>query len=65
MGTPIKARDRLVAIAEVQSMLGVGKATIYRWIKQADFPRALKLGTQVRRWRRADIEQWVASRDHS
>jgi predicted DNA-binding transcriptional regulator AlpA len=65
MGTPIKARDRLVAIAEVQAMLGVGKATIYRWIEKADFPKALKLGPQVRRWRKGDIEQWVASRDHS
>lgn len=65
MASRIRARDRFMRIADVQSMLGVGKATIYRLIETSGFPRALKLGPQVRRWRMGDIEQWIASKENS
>lgn len=36
--------ERLLRLPEVVARLGVGRATIYSWIKQGKFPEPVKLG---------------------
>lgn len=62
MRTRISARDRLISIAEVMSILDVSRPTLYRWIASGRFPKAIALGPQVRRWLRSDVEKWVGSK---
>jgi prophage regulatory protein len=51
----------LITLDEVTKWLGAGETTIYRWMKEGTFPLSLMLGSKMRRWRRVDIEAWLAS----
>jgi len=62
MRTRISAKDRLISIAEVKSMLGVSRPTLYRWIASGRFPKAIALGPQVRRWLKSAVEKWLGSK---
>ena len=51
---------RLLGIDELSDLLGVPKASIYRWRSTNNYgPRAAKIGKHLR-WDPADVEQWVA-----
>ena len=55
--------DRIMRRAEVQQRVGVrGKSTIYRWVKNNEFPAPLALGGGAVGWRESDIDAWIASR---
>ncbi|MEG3078862.1 AlpA family phage regulatory protein [Halomonas sp. 5021] len=36
--------------------------TIWRWAREGDFPKPVKLSACCTRWRLGDIEAWEASR---
>lgn len=40
------------------------RKTIYRWRRELGFPAPRKFGNGVR-WRRADVDAWIASRETS
>ena len=48
--------------AQVASVLGVHRATLWRWIKRGDFPAPLQLGRNAIGFRQSDICDWLASR---
>lgn len=52
---------RLLPLTEIMKITGLRKSTIYKWIGEGNFPRALKLGTTCVRWRADEIEDWVNS----
>jgi len=43
---------------QLAARFGVGRATIWRWAKETDFPAPIKLGLAVTRWRLVDVEAW-------
>ena len=50
-------------IADVGAYLRVSKSTLYRMLKRVpDFPRPYRLSGTVLSWRRAEVEEWAASR---
>lgn len=64
---PMPARSRprsdspdgaLMRMVEVEEMVGLSAATIYRHIKAGRFPRPLKMGF-VSLWVRAEVEMWI------
>lgn len=48
----------LMRLVEVEEMVGLKTATVYRLIKDGKFPKQLKMGF-VSLWVRAEIEAWV------
>ena len=55
----------IVRIDEVIKMVGLSRTSIWRRIKDHDFPAPVLLGgpkTRAVGWRRADIEKWIANR---
>lgn len=48
----------LMRLVEVEEMVGLKTATVYRLIKDGKFPKQLKMGF-VSLWVRAEIETWV------
>lgn len=48
--------------AELIRLLGIPRTTLYRWVRQGDFPKPVKLGDRATGWHAADIEEWLASR---
>jgi prophage regulatory protein len=52
----------LLDLHQVESNLGISKATIYRLIAAGDFPKPIAVTSKARRWTRASIVDWIASR---
>lgn len=57
---------RIMRIAEVIETTGLSKTTIWRRVRDGEFPVPLKLGSLKTRsvgWREEDIEEWLDSLD--
>ena len=51
--------DRLLTAADVQAVVGLGHATIYRRIAAGTFPRPRRLSPGCVRWRLSAINAWL------
>jgi prophage regulatory protein len=49
----------LLDLREVSKLLGISPRAIWGWADAGTFPPPLELG-RLRRWRRVDIESWLA-----
>lgn len=55
----------LLDAAQVAEMLSLNKKTFYHLLKQdemADFPRPIKFGERLSRWKKNEVEEWVNAR---
>ena len=50
--------DTLLTIEDVIEILNVSRSTIYRWLKNGDFPQQHNIGPNTIRWRLSEIEEW-------
>ena len=50
---------------ELEKLFKVSPATIYRWIKEGNFPKPVRLGANMVRWKASDIEAWMTDRETS
>lgn len=50
----------LIDAAELARMLSISKPTIWRMRESGRLPEPLRVTSQAVRWRRADIEAWIA-----
>ena len=57
--------DRIVevylTVEEVAQRFNVSTDTIYRWKRDGDFPKAVKLSRGTTRWRLSEIEAWEST----
>ena len=53
--------DRLLRRNEVEAMIAVSTATLYKMIKEGRFPSAVHLGAGTVRWRLSEVQSWLAS----
>jgi prophage regulatory protein len=49
---------RLLKIAEVAQIVGLGHASIYRYMSEKRFPGSVKVGFRSVRWRIEDVLAW-------
>ena len=57
--------ERLMSLEDVAEMLGVPTSTLYQWRYRGIGPRGYRLANGRVRYRRADVEQWLAEQaDH-
>jgi prophage regulatory protein len=54
--------DTLLTIEEVAVRTRLSKPTIYKLIRQGDFPRQLRLCANKVAWLEREVEEWVAAR---
>ena len=57
--------DHLLTPRQVLDMVGISKATMYRFLRSGAFPAAVMLGERLPRWRLSEIEAWLESRPRS
>jgi predicted DNA-binding transcriptional regulator AlpA len=62
----VRETTRLLTVTELAAALGVHERTCWRLAAmaeagQGDFPRPLRIGPRVVRWRLADVEAYLAS----
>ena len=58
----MKKNNRFLKLKQVMSITGIGRSTIYFWMKQSLFPASIKLGERSIGWLEADIEGWMDER---
>ena len=51
--------EKYLNIKEIASRLGLGRDTLYRWIRAGKFPRGRHFGAS-HRWALSEIESWEA-----
>jgi len=49
-------------IEEVEKIVKLGKASIYRMAKQGEFPKPIKIGKRSSGWIESEIQQWLEDR---
>lgn len=49
-----------LSVDQVAKRFDVSKDSIWRWKRNGDFPKPVKLGGSTTRWRLSDIESWEA-----
>ena len=49
---------RFLRIPDVVKKTGLGKSTIWLWVKEGKFPKPIKLSSRVTVWEESNIEQW-------
>lgn len=55
-------RERLLRIAEVESMVGLKKSSLYAAIRQGGFPAPVKLSRRAVCWPASAIDAWIKER---
>ena len=50
--------DRLLRLAQVIEIAGIGKTMIYRLMRQQKFPQPFKPGGYASRWSESEVEAW-------
>ena len=53
----------MLSASEVAEMLGVSSVTLWRLRKRRDFPKGMKVSERCFRWRKSQIEDWLAARE--
>ena len=48
---------------QLEKLFKVSQATIYRWIKEGNFPKSVRLGPNMVRWKASDIQEWMDKKE--
>ena len=51
--------EKLLNIKEVCRIVGLKKSIIYLYIQQNKFPKAIKIGKKLSRWKLSDVRRWI------
>jgi prophage regulatory protein len=51
----------LVRLSDVCKLVGLSRSSIYSRIREGTFPAAVKLSDHCVRWRREELEGWIAN----
>jgi prophage regulatory protein len=53
---------RLLRLPQVIEITGLGRDTIYRYVRDGRFPQQRRIGERASGWREDEIRAWVDSR---
>ena len=54
--------ERILRLAEVKLRTGLGRSTIYFFIKKGQFPKPINLGMRSVGWPESEISSWIQTR---
>lgn len=53
--------NRLLCVEECSNLLGISRATVWRWVRDGRLPQPISMG-RLRRWRKSDITSFINGR---
>lgn len=59
-GEPAIDRSKFLRLPEVMALTGMSRSTLYERIRTDGFPRQIRLGERMSRWREEDVRTWMA-----
>ncbi|WP_187647227.1 helix-turn-helix transcriptional regulator [Nitrosophilus labii] len=51
--------ERLLTIQQVTEIVGFKKPTIYKYIREQNFPKPIKTGNRASRWSYQEVMEWI------
>ena len=54
--------SNIIRLSQVKNKIGLGRSTIYAFIKAGNFPKPINLGLRSVGWLESDIDGWIQSR---
>ncbi|MCE2747158.1 MAG: AlpA family phage regulatory protein [Burkholderiales bacterium] len=51
----------LLQTAALCAHLGMNSSTLWRWIRERNFPKPIEVGSKTRMWRTAEVDAWLNS----
>ena len=61
---PALHAQRLIRLAEVSTMVGLGRSSLYRYVSEGRFPAPIKVGFRSVRWKLSEVLAWRAKISH-
>ena len=58
----MNVNDRLLRRRQVEEITGLSRSSIYRLMRNGDFPSPVRVGPSAVRWKASDISAWLESR---
>lgn len=62
MNNAEKGIPALAATKQVAHALGIGRTTLWAWVKSGKFPKPIKLGNHRIAWLWSDVHSWLEAR---
>ena len=59
----IEFKKPLLIRQEIETAFSISSATIYRWMKEGNFPKPVHMGPNMVRWKASDIDAWLAEKE--
>jgi len=53
---------RIIDIDEVMKRTGLGRSTVYAYIKESRFPASVKVGDRSAGWVESEVAEWLRDR---
>jgi len=60
-----KHNSRLIRLPEVKSMTGLGRSSIYTYMKEGKFPQSVQITERTIGWNETEIQDWITQRLNS
>jgi len=54
--------QRILRLAQVREVTGLGRSCIYQLQAQKEFPQRIKIGARAVGWIESEVQQWLAER---
>lgn len=54
--------SKFIRLNDVKALTGLGRSTIYKYIKLGFFPEPVNLGSRSVAWVEAEVQAWIAER---
>lgn len=58
----MNVNDRLLRRRQVEEITGLSRSSIYRLMRNGEFPLPVKVGPSAVRWKTSEITVWMESR---
>lgn len=55
-----KDEPEFISASNICTRLSIARATINKWQETRNFPLPIKIGNYCNRWRKAEVDSWVA-----
>lgn len=52
--------DTFLTVKKVAAHVGVSVSSVWRMAREDEFPKPIKLSSQVTRWRKSEVQEWMA-----
>jgi prophage regulatory protein len=56
---------KILRINQVAAITGYSRPSIYRLMREGQFPRSVQLGPKSVGWRSDDVDAWISSRQYT